>query len=630
MESAKQNRTAAKVWVTRVGNQVVSACDKKESVLTVNALVSEFRGKVERLDSAQVKVESLIPPEELETDIEAADTYYHERVRLVYQKANAYLASVTEVDDDLTSVSSSQSGHAEAKLPKITLPEFFGDATEWPTFWDLFEANVDSTDMSAIVKFSYLNTLLKGDARAVTSGLKLTAVNYPVAVSLLRNRYGRPDRIIFQHIEALLNIEATSNPSVAQLWTMLDTLQTHIRSLEAHGITGSQFGVILTPLVLSRLPASLRLQWVRESERMEKLPAGGRSAEGASASALDDSKPPIGADLAFLLDFLEQEIRRREMSHVYTGMRGGQLDATTSPASASVLHSAGGKVKPSGCGVCSKKHPTAQCPTLAEMTVDERRETLKENNICMKCLAKSSKEHRHNFSRCKSKCAQCQKYHHKLICPPSSPSSQPQSDKQEHSFKKASTCTSSSTLSSSDFSASHSSVLLKTICVSVKGKRGKEVKANILFDTGADRTYISKKLVDQIMPEWIESTMISFASFGADAPSDAIKRDVYSVWLGGECVRATCVPHICAPIYQPSIPHSILQSMPGLIEAKPGETLTIDLLVGMDCYWRLMTGKTKFLTPNLAAQKSKLGWIVSGNVLYLLFFYIMVKQSSFK
>ena len=613
MEAAKRNRTAARYWVTKCGNLLLAAVeaagDDPDNVRAIESDLADFRDRAERLDSCQETFETFVEEDGLEADIDKALEFYDEKVKSVLDKVTRYLVSVKPpvvIDCDGDSVASGTShSQAEARMPKIILPEFSGDMQEWQSWWDMFEANVHNTDRPPVTKFSYLKSLLKGDALAVVAGLKLTAVNYPVAVSLISNRYGRPDRVIFQHIEALLNIRVVSDPSVVQLYHMFDTLQAHIRSLQAMGISGSQYGVILTPLILSRLPSSLRLQWVRESEREERASKGLRattSAPGQDTSGA--TKPPVGADLAFLLEFLEQEINRREMSQVYTGMRG-HLDAPPTPSSAAVLHS-GAKAKPTGCGVCSQKHPTADCPLLTSVSIEERRELLLKHNVCMKCLAKSTPSHRHNFLKCKSKCGVCQKSHHKLLCSPPTPHS-------SDSVKKAAAVNTSSSVLSSD-SASNTSVLLKTISVKVKGSNGREAKANILFDSGADRTYISKRLVEKIKPEFIESSMLSFASFGAEAPTNAEQRDVYNVCLGGENVRATCVPHICAPIYQPSIPSSLLKLMPEVIEAKPGQTLRIDVLVGMDCYWRLMTGTTKFLTTDLAAQKSKLGWVVSGNV----------------
>ena len=72
-------------------------------------------------------------------------------------------------------------------------------------------------------------------------------------------------------------------------WELNDKLQAHVRSLEALGITGEQYGVSLCPVILSRLAPDLHLEWARESENHE-------------------------GDLERLLEFLMDEIYRRERS----------------------------------------------------------------------------------------------------------------------------------------------------------------------------------------------------------------------------------------------------------------------------------------------------------------------------
>ena len=93
------------------------------------------------------------------------------------------------------------------------------------------------------------------------------------ACALLERRFGRPQRIIFSHIQALLQvsmpIKAQGTNYVSNLWKLHDELLTHVRSLENQGITGDQYGVFLTPLILSRLPQDITLEWSREGEGHE-------------------------------------------------------------------------------------------------------------------------------------------------------------------------------------------------------------------------------------------------------------------------------------------------------------------------------------------------------------------------
>lgn len=91
-------------------------------------------------------------------------------------------------------------------------------------------------------------------------GLLLTGASYKTACDILIKRFGRKEKIIFSHVQALLGVQVPDRPSVEALWILYSDLQSNIRSLDSLAITGRQFGVILTPLILSQLPASLRLE----------------------------------------------------------------------------------------------------------------------------------------------------------------------------------------------------------------------------------------------------------------------------------------------------------------------------------------------------------------------------------
>ena len=83
------------------------------------------------------------------------------------------------------------------KLPKLELPSFGGEPRDWTSFWDQFSAIVDSSDLPDVTKFTYLRSLLKGDAKAAIDGLSLTAGNYKAACDILADWFGRTERIIF-------------------------------------------------------------------------------------------------------------------------------------------------------------------------------------------------------------------------------------------------------------------------------------------------------------------------------------------------------------------------------------------------------------------------------------------------
>jgi len=76
---------------------------------------------------------------------------------------------------------------AVTRLPKQSLPTFSGDTLEWQSFWDSFDAAINTNDgLSGVQKFNYLRTQVQGDAARVIAGLKLTDDNYAHAVDLLK------------------------------------------------------------------------------------------------------------------------------------------------------------------------------------------------------------------------------------------------------------------------------------------------------------------------------------------------------------------------------------------------------------------------------------------------------------
>ena len=101
---------------------------------------------------------------------------------------------------DSDSISQGTSNVQGVKLPKLELPKFSGVVTEWPAFWEKFEAIVDESDIPTVSKFTYLQSLLQGEAKDAVAGLSLTTKNYKTACKLLVERFGKKEVNIFAHI----------------------------------------------------------------------------------------------------------------------------------------------------------------------------------------------------------------------------------------------------------------------------------------------------------------------------------------------------------------------------------------------------------------------------------------------
>jgi len=63
-----------------------------------------------------------------------------------------------------------------------------------------------NTQLSTTDKFNYLNSLLEGPAARSIKGLTLTESNYSSAIDLLKERFGKTQKIIDAHADELMKI----------------------------------------------------------------------------------------------------------------------------------------------------------------------------------------------------------------------------------------------------------------------------------------------------------------------------------------------------------------------------------------------------------------------------------------
>ena len=614
-------RIAAKGWATRAARNLQTVLEKANppaTLVELNDAVGEFDKRLNSLDAAQEAVELTLDPNELEADINIAGAF-RDKIRVFRISATQRIVSLSASGngDDNASVSSTS---VEARLPKLHLPNFSGNVTDWTAFWEQFEVAVDNTDLPDVTKFTYLRTLLKGEAKQAVAGLSLTAAHYKTACDILKQRYGRSERIIFCHVQDLLNLDIPSHCKIPALWKMFDDLQAHVRSLSALGITGEQYGVILTPVVLSRLPPELRMEWARVGEGHE-------------------------GDLDFLLEFLRGEIECRERSQTF--VKDGPVSKVkpVPVSTAAALHTTTGN-RASGtstaCPLCGRSgHAIDRCFDLTRAPINDRKSILRRVRACFKCL---STVRSHNYTKCSARCTACNGRHHVTLCeaspnqsPPSvgQTASQPQqsarpanssppsppSDSVRNSGAPVGNLTAPASPSNvsrvSTVSAVPAQVLLQTAKVNVHGKCG-QVEAVVLFDSGADRTYISESLVNKIGPEWVGSQNLAYATFGRPEITGVQNRNLYNVTLqggtGAASVVAAEMPTICPPMLGPSVPPSVLASFGRDIEfvhVSEGQEVNIDMLIGLDVYWKLMTPDI-VSAQGMVAQRSIFGWILSG------------------
>ena len=140
------------------------------------------------------------------------------------------------------------------KLPKLELKSFSGNYEEWRSFWDTFESAVNrNTDISRIQKFTYLKSCVTGAAESAITGLPLTEDNYETAIDILRDRFGKPQLLISNHMDALLKLPIVSSVHETKKLHVCDLYDNIEISLNALGIESESFGNLSVPVIMEKI-----------------------------------------------------------------------------------------------------------------------------------------------------------------------------------------------------------------------------------------------------------------------------------------------------------------------------------------------------------------------------------------
>ena len=101
---------------------------------------------------------------------------------------------------------------------------------------------------------------------------------------------------------------------------------------------------------------------------------------------------------------------------------------------------------------------------------------------------------------------------------------------------------------------------------------------------------------------------------------DVVELDILLQIGGSMKMSFLSVPLICEPFSGQSISYAIdtykeLASLKFSDYSQGGNNLEVDILVGLDQYWKLVTGKVVRCLNGPTAVHTRLGWVLSGPVL---------------
>ena len=296
-----------------------------------------------------------------------------------------------------------------------------------------------------------------------------------------------------------------------------DRVFANVRGLESLGISVTQYGSFLIPVIMSKLPAEVRLQIahvsVKEVWEVEEL-----------------------------LTVIKSEVEAREISDTVKVTEQRQVPLRrVPPLSASALLVTEGGNNKINCVYCKGDHYSAACEKLKEPVA--RIDSLRKDGRCFLCLGKG-----HKVGQCTStqRCCHCKSKHHQSICRGNVEDSAGNTSSNEQTSTLSNPCNVAAT------SHSNSKVLLQTARTHACSTKDSDlVPVHVLFEGGSERSYVTAQLKEALNLRTLKRETLNLNTFGTEQCQKK-KCDLVKVILKGKDgddieVNALTFPTICAP-----------------------------------------------------------------------------------
>ncbi|XP_062716571.1 uncharacterized protein LOC134291992 [Aedes albopictus] len=122
-------------------------------------------------------------------------------------------------------------------LPDIKLPTFGGKLMQWITFRDTFRSLIHNNEsLPSIYKFTYLRTSLFGEALQEISSIEMTASNYRIAWTTLKNRYENKKLILKTQLDAIFAVKPVRKECFEALNHVVSTFDKNLQMIGKLGI----------------------------------------------------------------------------------------------------------------------------------------------------------------------------------------------------------------------------------------------------------------------------------------------------------------------------------------------------------------------------------------------------------
>lgn len=267
-------------------------------------------------------------------------------------------------------------------MPALQIAQFSGNLVDWPEFKACCEGTFTRI-MDETNRFRYLKSNLSGEPGRMVKHLPLNASSYNKAWAMLNKRYDNQRAIINANLKRLFDLPMLKTESGEDLKNMLNTTNECIAAINSYKISTNSWDAIMIFLISQRLDANNIKHWEERIQASKTIPK-----------------------LSEMLDFLEIRINILETTASVQ---------TYAKASGEYVHKKQKIMLNTDivrkCTICKANHFAYTCQMLNAKPDEDKIAFIKEKGLCVNCL------HNHSVDECTSKfsCKICGERHNSVL-----------------------------------------------------------------------------------------------------------------------------------------------------------------------------------------------------------------------
>lgn len=488
----------------------------------------------------------------------------------------------------------SSAAHQYESTPKVEVPLFSGDYTQWPTFLDLYKSSIhDNPTLSDSQKMQHLKGKLRGEAHRLIQHLNVTADNYRTAWEILYHRYHNVQILFNKYIEIFLNQRTIERQTSAEIKRVHDTTMECIHAIHNLGVDTSSWDPLLVYLLLQKLDPETRSDYKESRKTPRELPEFDEFMEFLEAkfTALEPTNKRERENWSATKQ--PTSYKAKENSHFGAGNR------------AQFYKGAHVTFANTQCILCNSNHALYLCRKYDAMTTDAKLKLIAKHRLCKNCLY----FHERNVCNSTKRCKICNDVHHTSLhnsnvdSNASTLNSKPQ--RQQHA--------------TNNVTSEDDEILLTTVQIRVRAIDGTYLTMRALLDQGSQTTLITENAA-QLLGLPRQSLNASITGVGISAKRSKGKIQLHCLSIHDDysfTTDALVMPKLVNSLPQITFESKKYPHLQHIKLADPEYNISkrVDILLDAKIYSEiLMGGLIKGTKQQPIAQQTKLGWILSGPV----------------